>query len=55
VGDSADILVTDQGGNRTGFDAATGSIVKQIPQSAYTRDFLTDDETGQQTTGVTHL
>lgn len=54
VGDNADMLITDADGNQTGFDTVTSTIKKDIPRSSYSRDFLTDDDTGQQTTGVTH-
>jgi Peptidase_C39 like family len=54
VGNNADVLVTDLSGNQTGFDPVTSIIKKDIPRSSYSRDFLTDNDTGQQSTGITH-
>lgn len=53
TGDNADILVTDALGHRAGSDGGT-VIYKEIPRSSYSQDFLTDNDTGQQATGVTH-
>jgi hypothetical protein len=54
VGGNSDILVTDQLGSRTGFDANIGQVLKGIPNSSYLQDFLTDDTTGLQATPVSH-
>ena len=45
---AADLLVTDRSGNQTGLK------IKQIPRSSYAQDFLTDNTTGLQATGITH-
>jgi hypothetical protein len=45
VGDDADILVIDEAGRRTGFDSATQQILEEIPNSAYYRDSIADDDT----------
>jgi hypothetical protein len=47
VGDSADLLVTDSSGRRTGLDLAGGSILKEIPNSSHAGDRIDDDETGE--------
>jgi Leucine-rich repeat (LRR) protein len=49
----AELLVTDQTGKRTGFDATSGQDLLEIFQSSYFRDFLINDETGKQDTGTT--
>jgi hypothetical protein len=45
---------TSSGGNRTGFDPVGGVVMQQIPRSSYSQDFLTDNDAGQQATGITH-
>ncbi len=43
VGDEAELIVTDQNGKRSGFDLTSGSIVEEIPASAYFRLDVGDD------------
>jgi len=54
VGDNADILVTDSSGRRTGFDVATGQILREIPASSYLRTDIDDDVSGGISTGLSH-
>jgi len=50
VVENANLLLTDPGGKRTGFDSSTDSILQQIPRSAYISDFVeADDESGVET------
>jgi hypothetical protein len=51
---NADVLVTDSAGSTTGFDPATQLAREEIPRSSYGRDFITDNDTGQQSTGTQH-
>jgi hypothetical protein len=51
--DAADLLITDPTGNRTGFDPTASLVKKEIPQSSYGQDFLTDNDTGE-AGGITH-
>ncbi len=46
VGDSADFLIADASGEKTGFDPITGSVLQQIPTSSYVKGSIDDDETG---------
>lgn len=47
VDGSADLLVSDPGGNLTGHDASLGTITQAIAGSAYFSDRLDNDETGE--------
>jgi hypothetical protein len=55
VGDAADLMLIDPNGLRTGFDASSGKIVKEIPGSYYARDSLDNDETDAPVESVTHF
>jgi probable HAF family extracellular repeat protein len=44
TGGAGEILVVDDSGKRTGFDATTGTVVNEITASAYYRDTLGSDE-----------
>lgn len=55
LGDVGELLITDPQGNRTGLDGGTGEIMQEIPQSAYFRDRLDNDITGQIAGGMIHL
>jgi hypothetical protein len=46
-GENVELMIVDAAGNRTGFDPTTGSVFEEIPGSAYFKDSITDDETGQ--------
>lgn len=50
---NADLLIIDASGNRTGFDPESSVARKEIAQSSYGQDFLTDNDTGE-AGGVTH-
>lgn len=52
VNNSADVLVTDPSGNRTGHDLSAGTISQAIPGSAYFSDSLDNDVTGAVATEV---
>jgi len=52
--DNADLLITDALGSQAGFNPSTGTIKKDIARSSYSRDFLTDNDTGQPASGITH-
>jgi len=52
INDAADFLVIDPAGHRNGIDPATGQIVEEISNSAYFRDGLIDDLTGDSATEV---
>jgi len=54
VGNTAELYILDPAGRRTGFDPTTGNIVEEIPSSAYVRDALDDDATGEAATEVGH-
>jgi hypothetical protein len=54
IGTSAEILVTDSGGKRTGFDQVSGGIFEEIPQSGHFIDSLRNDETGAPPNGRSH-
>jgi hypothetical protein len=54
LGDGAEILVTAENRHRTGFDSATGNVLQDITGSAYFRDRLDNDETGEPSTETTH-
>ena len=54
LGNNANLLVVDSAGHRTGFDAASGQILQEIPRSTYTSDSILDDETGDISTGTNH-
>jgi hypothetical protein len=53
VGGEAELLVTDNAGNRTGFSPGHGRV-EEIPRSVYFRDSLENDETGEPPTETTH-
>ena len=54
IGDEADILLVDPRGRRTGSDPIEKKIYEEIPQSAYSADFIGDRNTGGQVTGTHH-
>ena len=54
VGDEADFYIIDSMGRRTGFDPSTANILGEIPGSAYFRDALEDDITGEPATEIGH-
>ena len=47
IGDAADFLIIDPAGYRLGIDPATGQVVEELSNSAYFRDGLVDDLTGE--------
>jgi hypothetical protein len=47
VGDSANMLLTDSSGERTGVNSTTPSILKEIPHSSYFNGSIDNDETGE--------
>ncbi|MBI3417144.1 MAG: DUF5011 domain-containing protein [Verrucomicrobia bacterium] len=55
AGDNVDVLVTDPNGLRTGFDPISGQVLKEIPDSSYSRDFFVNDPNGDIVTAITHL
>jgi hypothetical protein len=55
LGDAADLLISAATGESTGLDLASGTIVQHIPRSAYFRDALTDDVSGEPPTDESHL
>jgi len=54
VVDVAELLLVDPAGHRTGFDPASGEVLQDIPQSAYFRDRLANDTTGEPATETTY-
>lgn len=50
---SEGLLVQDAEGRRTGMDPLTGTSFREIPQSSYTQESISDGESGQSATGVT--
>jgi hypothetical protein len=55
VGDTAEFLIINSSGQKTGYDPSVGEIVQQIPNSVYFRDALQDDVTGAPPTEVDHF
>lgn len=53
--DNADVLVVDESGRSTGFDPLTGTVIDEIPESAYVQMALSDDDTDEPATGVRHI
>jgi hypothetical protein len=47
AGDNVSILLTDQYGNRAGYESVSGSEVSEIPSAFYTHDYLSDNDTGE--------
>jgi hypothetical protein len=54
AGAAAEVLLIDPQGRRTGFDPSTGKDCEEIPNSAYFRDRLDDDLTGEIDSNVSH-
>jgi hypothetical protein len=55
TGGAADLVLTDSSGRRTGFDNATGIVVREIAHSAYFRDDLGSDEAVDAPAETAHL
>ncbi len=55
AGDGVELLVTDPAARRTGLDPSTSSTIEEIPTSAYFRDQLMDDVTGEPATETGHI
>lgn len=52
---NATLLMTAPTGERTGADSQSNTILREIPGSAFARDALTDDETGESVPGFTSI
>jgi hypothetical protein len=54
VGERADFIIIDPLGRRTGFDAALQQSYREIPESSYTADAISELDTDSQATGTLH-
>jgi probable HAF family extracellular repeat protein len=54
VSDTAELMIIDNLGRRTGFDPVSKAMLHEIPNVAYFVDAIADPATGEQVTGVSH-
>jgi len=50
----AEVQISDADGNKTGFDPLCETEWHEIPRSSYGRDFIADNETGEQSSAMEH-